>query len=146
MWTVQQWSKSPYLEIALFFLIWKQFRDGIKRLIYHMELNLVAGNGTMLVTSGGDALLLDRSQFSSRGTDSILHYSPKSELDFGVVACWASNSVGNQRDPCLYHVVPAGTPLPSHFTYIDILPLWNVLCIFIFYLSLYFKAFKLLLF
>jgi len=67
-------------------------------------------NGTMLVTSGGDALLLDRSLFSSRGTDSVLRYSPKSELDFGVVACWASNTVGNQRDPCLFHVVPAGKP------------------------------------
>lgn len=70
----------------------------------------MTGNGTMLVTSGGDALPMDQSLFSSRGTDSILRYSPKSELEFGVVACWASNSVGDQKDPCLFHVVPAGTP------------------------------------
>ena len=69
-----------------------------------------AANGTMLVTSSGDALLLPRSMFSSRGTSSVLHYSPKSEMDFGVVACWASNPAGNQRHPCLFHVVPAGIP------------------------------------
>lgn len=62
----------------------------------------------MLVTSSGDAILLPRSLFTSQGSTSILQYSPKSELDFGVVACWASNPVGNQREPCLFHVVPAG--------------------------------------
>ena len=37
-----------------------------------------------------------------------MKYSPKSEMDYGVVACWASNTVGNQKEPCLFHVVPAG--------------------------------------
>lgn len=67
-------------------------------------------NGSMLVTSSGDAILLPRSLFTSQGSTSVLQYSPKSELDFGVVACWASNPVGNQREPCLFHVVPAGKP------------------------------------
>lgn len=67
------------------------------------------GNGTSLLASHGDAVLLPRSLFTSRGSTSVLQYLPKSELDFGVVACWASNAVGNQREPCLFHVVPAGT-------------------------------------
>ncbi|EFX86744.1 hypothetical protein DAPPUDRAFT_44172 [Daphnia pulex] len=64
----------------------------------------------MMVTSSGDAILLPRSLFTTQGSTSVLQYSPKSELDFGVVACWASNPVGNQREPCLFHVVPAGKP------------------------------------
>ncbi|XP_046638968.1 uncharacterized protein LOC124320237 isoform X2 [Daphnia pulicaria] len=67
-------------------------------------------NGSMMVTSSGDAILLPRSLFTAQGSTSVLQYSPKSELDFGVVACWASNPVGNQREPCLFHVVPAGKP------------------------------------
>ena len=26
--------------------------------------------------------------------------------------CWASNSIGRQDDPCLFHVVPARRPAP----------------------------------
>jgi hypothetical protein len=66
------------------------------------------GNGSTLITSSGDAILLSRSDFSSKGSRSLLKYSPKSEMDYGVVACWASNAVGNQKEPCLFHVVPAG--------------------------------------
>ena len=65
----------------------------------------------MMVTSSSDAILLPRTLFTTRGSTSVLQYSPKSELDFGVVACWASNPVGNQREPCLFHVVPAGNIL-----------------------------------
>ena len=72
---------------------------------------IFAGNGSMMVTSSSDAILLPRTLFTTRGSTSVLQYSPKSELDFGVVACWASNPVGNQREPCLFHVVPAGNIL-----------------------------------
>lgn len=61
-----------------------------------------------MITSSGDAILLPRIDFTSKGSRSSLKYTPKSELDYGVVACWASNSVGNQKEPCLFHVVPAG--------------------------------------
>jgi hypothetical protein len=71
------------------------------------------GNGSLLggTVGNADAMLLPRSLFSSpTPLSSVLNYSPQSELDFGVLACWASNSVGNQREPCLFHVVPAGRP------------------------------------
>ncbi|KAG8225658.1 hypothetical protein J437_LFUL006053 [Ladona fulva] len=38
---------------------------------------------------------------------SSLNYTPTSEADFGTLACWASNAIGRQKEPCLFHVVPA---------------------------------------
>ncbi|KYM77198.1 Hemicentin-2 [Atta colombica] len=31
-----------------------------------------------------------------------LNYTPTTEMDYGTVACWASNQVGKQRTPCLF--------------------------------------------
>lgn len=33
-----------------------------------------------------------------------LNYTPATEMDYGTVACWASNQVGKQRIPCLFQV------------------------------------------
>ncbi|XP_047994798.1 nephrin-like [Leguminivora glycinivorella] len=32
--------------------------------------------------------------------------------DLGWLACWASNDVGNQREPCLFRILPAALPEP----------------------------------
>lgn len=32
------------------------------------------------------------------------------ELDFGTILCWASNAVGQQREPCVFHLIAAGKP------------------------------------
>jgi hypothetical protein len=37
-----------------------------------------------------------------------LIYTPKSERDFGTLACWGRNSIGKQSEPCLFQIVPAG--------------------------------------
>ncbi|GIY98366.1 ig-like domain-containing protein [Caerostris extrusa] len=41
------------------------------------------------------------------GTKSLVNYIPRSESDFGTLQCWGRNSVGQQRVPCLFYVVPA---------------------------------------
>ncbi|XP_011496551.1 PREDICTED: B-cell receptor CD22 [Ceratosolen solmsi marchali] len=41
---------------------------------------------------------------------SLLEYTPKSDTDFGTLACWASNSVGRQKSPCIFNVLPAKPP------------------------------------
>ena len=43
----------------------------------------------------------------------ILSYF-RTELDYGNLMCWATNSVGTQRDPCIFHLIPAGKPDPVH--------------------------------
>lgn len=39
-------------------------------------------------------------------------YTPRAELDYGSLVCWATNSVGSQREPCSYKIVPAERPEP----------------------------------
>ncbi|KAF2365499.1 Immunoglobulin-like domain [Trinorchestia longiramus] len=39
-------------------------------------------------------------------------YTPRSKVDFGSLLCWASNVVGEQRHPCVFHVVHSSPPEP----------------------------------
>lgn len=42
-----------------------------------------------------------------RPTSSSLEYVARADEDFGTLACWASNSVGRQKSPCTFNLVPA---------------------------------------
>ncbi|XP_073844947.1 uncharacterized protein isoform X2 [Musca autumnalis] len=43
---------------------------------------------------------------------SIAHYTPMTENDYGTLLCWASNEIGDQTEPCVYTIAPAGEPDP----------------------------------
>ena len=45
---------------------------------------------------------------SRSGTSSVVTYTPTTELDYGTLLCWASNRIGDQRVPCVFHLIPAG--------------------------------------
>ncbi|XP_048509194.1 synaptogenesis protein syg-2 isoform X2 [Athalia rosae] len=47
---------------------------------------------------------------STRRTQSTLTYRPVTEMDYGMVLCWASNTAGQQRNACMFHIIPAGKP------------------------------------
>jgi hypothetical protein len=54
------------------------------------------------------------------GSISILRYTPRSEMDFGTLLCWAANPLGLQSQPCVFHFYAAGknfefNPSPSSF-------------------------------
>ena len=51
---------------------------------------------------------LSRESFTNKKSSSLLYYTPKSQMDYGTVLCVASNVVGRQIVPCIYHVIPAG--------------------------------------
>ena len=36
----------------------------------------------------------------------------QSEMDFGSILCWATNDIGRQIQPCVFHLLPAGKPDP----------------------------------
>jgi hypothetical protein len=35
----------------------------------------------------------------STNTHSVVEYVPRTEMDYGSLLCWATNSVGRQKDP-----------------------------------------------
>ncbi|XP_042243451.1 protein turtle-like isoform X2 [Homarus americanus] len=39
-------------------------------------------------------------------------YTPKRHQDYGSLLCWATNDVGVQRQPCIYHIIHASPPDP----------------------------------
>jgi hypothetical protein len=54
-----------------------------------------------------DVLPVPGSRVIHSGLISVLRYTPESEVDYGTLACWASNSIGRQSVPCLFHIVTA---------------------------------------
>ncbi|KAL1129902.1 hypothetical protein AAG570_012846 [Ranatra chinensis] len=41
---------------------------------------------------------------------SVAAYTPTSETDYGTLLCSATNQLGTQAVPCVFHIVPAGKP------------------------------------
>ncbi|XP_022245077.1 nephrin-like isoform X5 [Limulus polyphemus] len=54
--------------------------------------------------------VLDITTFESKETRSKATFSPTGAADYGMVLCWGKNSIGTQKKPCLFHLVPAGPP------------------------------------
>lgn len=42
------------------------------------------------------------------GTSSIVSYTPMTELDYGTLLCMATNKIGKQKQPCVFHIIAAG--------------------------------------
>lgn len=56
------------------------------------------------------ALILDIPQnlAITNKTKSVLLYTPMTEHDYGTLLCKGENIIGQQREPCLFHINPAG--------------------------------------
>lgn len=50
----------------------------------------------------------------SEGTRSWLTLVPRTDDDYGMVICWGRNSIGAQKEPCVFTLIPAGPPGPVH--------------------------------
>ncbi|XP_054725668.1 nephrin isoform X1 [Anastrepha obliqua] len=48
------------------------------------------------------------------GLTSSVEYTPITELDYGTLLCSATNSIGIQRTPCMFHIIAAGRPDQVH--------------------------------
>ncbi|CAN7982930.1 unnamed protein product, partial [Ixodes hexagonus] len=53
----------------------------------------------------------DVKTFVVNGTASVATYRPRWKHSYGLLYCWAQNSIGVQREPCAFHIIPAGEPL-----------------------------------
>lgn len=72
----------------------------------HSRYSHVSASGTPSVADN----LKEYQQFHG----SRLNYTPATEMDYGTVACWASNQVGKQRTPCLFQA-STFPPVPFRF-------------------------------
>ena len=46
-----------------------------------------------------------------REEGSSIRYSPRTELDYGTLLCWATNDIG-RGEPCVFTILPIGPPEP----------------------------------
>lgn len=60
--------------------------------------------------TSGETVDMPHDRFRSTNSRSVVEYVPRTELDYGSLLCWASNDIGRQREPCIFHLVPAGVP------------------------------------
>ncbi|XP_022907185.1 neural cell adhesion molecule 2-like [Onthophagus taurus] len=54
------------------------------------------------------------SHIARSGTSSMVSYTPMTEQDYGTLLCYASNRIGHQRVPCVFHIIAAGRPDQVH--------------------------------
>lgn len=54
--------------------------------------------------------IIDLTTFQVIKTKSILTYAPRTNYGYGKLYCWAENRIGKQKEPCVFRIVPAGTP------------------------------------
>lgn len=59
----------------------------------------------VLNNSLGSVVLRD---WNDESFESVLEYMPEDDSDYGALLCWGQNSVGTQKEPCIFNIVPAG--------------------------------------
>jgi len=65
-----------------------------------------------IFNSSSERIDLPSSMVQVSGTRSLAEHMPKTEMDCGSLVCWATNAIGRQESPCVFHLIPAGRPDP----------------------------------
>ena len=55
-----------------------------------------------------EAMQLSNNSVSSLGSQSNVTHRILSDQDYGTLLCWATNAIGEQRQPCVFLIQPAG--------------------------------------
>lgn len=58
--------------------------------------------------NSADLVDVAQSHIARSGTSSIVSYTPMTEMDYGTLLCYATNKIGSQRVPCVFHIIAAG--------------------------------------
>ncbi|XP_058813514.1 neural cell adhesion molecule 1 isoform X2 [Topomyia yanbarensis] len=64
--------------------------------------------------NSAESIDVQASHISRLGTSSVVSYTPMTELDYGTLLCVATNRIGKQRQPCVFHIIAAGRPDQVH--------------------------------
>lgn len=58
-----------------------------------------------------ETVLIQREMSVDSGLTSVLEYTPRRDVDFGRLKCWARNDIGKQKEPCIFIIVKEGNAL-----------------------------------
>lgn len=83
-------------------------REEVARIVCDLEANPNTVNFTWVFNNSVDTVDIPQNHISSDGSKSTLSYTANNELDYGTLLCWGRNEIGVQRQPCVYHLNPAG--------------------------------------
>ncbi|KAG8320552.1 hypothetical protein J6590_066014 [Homalodisca vitripennis] len=87
-------------------------RHEIAKVMCEVEANPTDVHFTWKFNNSGETFDLPSSHVASERTRSIASYTPRTEVEYGTLLCWGRNELGHQKQPCVYHVIPAGRPDP----------------------------------
>ncbi|XP_068619221.1 neural cell adhesion molecule 2-like [Battus philenor] len=62
--------------------------------------------------NSGEQTELPPRLYNSHGNSSTLNYTPTTDMEYGTLACYGENAIGQQKVPCLFQLVVAGRPFP----------------------------------
>lgn len=62
--------------------------------------------------NSGEMVDISPEHIRTKDLESSLSYVARTELDYGTLLCWGTNSLGDQTEPCLFRVIPAELPKP----------------------------------
>ncbi|KAE8750326.1 hypothetical protein FOCC_FOCC002886, partial [Frankliniella occidentalis] len=65
---------------------------------------------TWRLNTTSDSVEIPASRHTADRARSYLKHTPQSERDYGTLLCWGTNTLGTQKQPCTFHVIPAGKP------------------------------------
>ncbi|XP_068217398.1 nephrin-like isoform X2 [Palaemon carinicauda] len=77
-----------------------------------VEANPLEATFQWTFNNTADTIDVPQGRYTSTNSHSVITYTPMTSLDYGTLLCWASNEIGSQQEPCLYHIIPAGKPEP----------------------------------
>lgn len=87
------------MAIGIIFIYRKSFNYLLKYFTYF--------NNYQLYVRSREVMAIPSASIHSSGSTSYVSYKANTEYDFGTLACWATNSVGHQKNPCIIHLTLA---------------------------------------
>ncbi|XP_075223837.1 nephrin-like [Lycorma delicatula] len=80
------------------------------RVLCEVEANPPEVDFSWKFNSSRETIDLPPKHFTVDKTRSLAGFTPRTELDYGTLYCWAGNVLGKQKEACVYTVIPAGKP------------------------------------
>ena len=77
----------------------------------------------------------------TNGSKSILTFTPTRTLEYGTLMCWSRNPVGEQSQPCVFHIIAAGKKRNNSWNFVAYFDFLLICCSFYGHLLVIFWSF-----